>query len=260
MKESRAAGPAGKRWEMEMAHMASYVIADIHGEYDRFMELLDKIKLKETDKLYILGDVLDRGPHPIKTLLKLMEMPNAICIAGNHELMALECLEFLRKEITEKSIEELDEKMLDNLVTWQFNGSKTTIEEFRALDKELQQDVIDYIREFLIYEELTVGENSYLLVHAGIDHFSPEKDMEEYSLHDLVWKRADYEQKYFEDIYVVTGHTPTQKIGGNPKPGYIYRKNHHIAIDCGACFRGGRLAAICLDTEEEFYSSTNERI
>ena len=36
--------------------------------------------------------------------------------------------------------------------------------------------------------------------------------------------------------------------------GYIYRKNNHIAIDCGACFPGGRLAAICLDTGEEFYS------
>ena len=43
-------------------------------------------------------------------------MPNAICIVGNHELMALECLEFLMKEITDMSIEELDEEMLDQLV------------------------------------------------------------------------------------------------------------------------------------------------
>lgn len=34
-----------------------------------FMELLDKINLKDTDMLYILGDVLDRGPYPIKTLI-----------------------------------------------------------------------------------------------------------------------------------------------------------------------------------------------
>ena len=243
---------------MEVVCMATYVISDIHGEYYRFIELLDKIKLKETDILYILGDVLDRGPHPIKTLLKLMEMPNAICIVGNHELMALECLELLRKEITDTSIEELDEKMLENIVTWQYNGSKTTIDEFRKLDKDMQQDVIDYIKEFLIYEELTVGGNSYLLIHAGLGNFSPEKDIEEYSLHELVWKRADYEEKYFDDVYVVTGHTPTQKIKGNPKPGFIYRKNNHIAIDCGACFHGGRLAAICLDTGEEFYSSTND--
>ena len=113
--------------------MATYVISDIHGQYDMFMELLDKIKLKEKDTLYILGDVVDRGPHPIKTLMKLMEMPNVICMVGNHELMALECLEFLSKEITDMSIGELDEKILDNLVTWQYNGSKSTIDEFRKL-------------------------------------------------------------------------------------------------------------------------------
>ena len=93
--------------------MATYVISDIHGQYNMFIELLDKIDLKDTDTLYILGDVLDRGPHPIKTIRKLMEMPNAICLVGNHEFMAMKCLEFLMKEITDKSIEELDDEMLD---------------------------------------------------------------------------------------------------------------------------------------------------
>ena len=140
--------------------MATYVISDIHGEYDMFLDLLEKIELKEADTLYILGDVLDRGPHPVKVLLKLMEMPNVICLAGNHELMALECLTFLRKEITDMSIEELDEEMLDNLVTWQCNGGWTTIDEFRTLNRETQQDVIEYIREFLLYEELTINGRS----------------------------------------------------------------------------------------------------
>ena len=45
----------------------------------------------------------------------------------------------------------------------------------------------------------------------------------------------------------------------NPKPGYIYKKNHHIAIDCGSFIPGGRLAAICLDTGEEFYSEAKKR-
>ena len=159
--------------------MSTYVISDIHGQYDMFMELLDKIKLKETDTVYILGDVLDRGPHPIKTLRKLMEMPNAICMVGNHEFMALECLEFLMKEITDKSIEELDETMLDNLVTWQYNGSKTTIDEFRKLDTEGQMGVIDFIKELLIYEEVSVGDKDYLLVHAGLGNYSPQKDIED---------------------------------------------------------------------------------
>ena len=145
-----------------MVFIATYVISDIHGQYDMFMELIDKIDLKQTDTLYVLGDVLDRGPHPIKVLKKLMEMPNAICIVGNHELMALECLEFLMKEITDMSIEEFDEEMLDNLVTWQYNGSKSTIDEFSELGSDEKQDIIDFIKEFLIYEEVSVSDRDYL--------------------------------------------------------------------------------------------------
>ena len=235
--------------------MSTYVVSDIHGEYLAFMSLLDKIQLKETDTLYVLGDILDRGPHPIKTLRKIMEMPNAICILGNHELMAIECLQLLMKEITDVTIEEFDEEELENLVNWQYNGSKSTIDEFRELDRKTQQEVIEYIKDFLVYEEVTVGNKEYLLVHAGLGNYSPEKEVEDYSLHELVWMRADYEIQYFKNKFVVTGHTPTQMIIGNPNPGYIYRKNNHIAIDCGAHYPGGRLAAICLDTGQEYYES-----
>ena len=216
-----------------MIIIATYVISDIHGQYDMFMELLDKIKLKDSDTLYILGDVLDRGPHPIKTLKKLMKMPNVICLVGNHELMALECLNFLMKEIADTSIEELDEEMLDNLVTWQYNGSSSTIEEFEQLSAEDRQDMIDFIKEFMVYEEVSVKDKDYLLVHAGLGNYSPDKDMEDYSLHDLIWERPDYDVQYFPDKHVITGHTPTQTIENNPRPGYIFRRNNHIAIDCG---------------------------
>ena len=75
-------------------------------------------------------------------------------------------------------------------------------------------------------------------MHAGLDHFSETKHLEEYS----------------DDIIVVSGHTPTQNILGNSHPGYIFKANHHIAIDCGAGKINGRLAAICLDTGEEYYA------
>lgn len=238
--------------------MAAYVIADIHGQYDMFMELTEKIGLRDSDTLYILGDVVDRGPHPVKTLRKLMEMPNVVCLTGNHELMAVECLQFLMRDVEDITMDASDVEMLDNLLTWQYNGGQTTIDEFRALDRETRQAVYDFIREFLIYEELSAGGREYLLVHAGLGNFSPEKEMEDYSLRDLIWKRADYDTQYFEDVFVITGHTPTQLIKGNPEPGSVYRHKNHIAIDCGACFRGGRLAALCLDTDEVFYSSTNE--
>ena len=49
--------------------MATYVISDIHGEYWKFMELLDMIHFSDEDILYVLGDVVDRGKNPVKTLL-----------------------------------------------------------------------------------------------------------------------------------------------------------------------------------------------
>ena len=238
--------------------IAVYVISDIHGEYDMFMSLLKKIDLKEEDTLYVLGDVLDRGPHPIKTLLKLMEMPNVVCILGNHELMAIECLDFLLREITDENIEKLDTPMFSNLLTWARNGNDSTLKEFRALSPEMRLEVIDFIKEFQIYEELSVGGKEYLLVHGGLGNYSPDKDIEDYSIKELVWDRADYDTCYFEDVYVITGHTPTQLIAENPNPGYIYRANNHIAIDCGSYWPDGRMAAICLDTGEEFYAEREE--
>ena len=138
--------------------MATYVISDIHGEYERFMELLEEIELKDTDTLYVLGDVLDRGEHPIKVILKLMEMPNAFCIVGNHEVMALECLRFLCQEITDLAIEKVDAELLDNLVRWKYNGGDATIREFRALDPEMREEVLNFLEDFSLYEELAVGE------------------------------------------------------------------------------------------------------
>ena len=46
-----------------------YIIADIHGCYEEYLELMNKIELVAEDHLYILGDALDRGPEPMKVLL-----------------------------------------------------------------------------------------------------------------------------------------------------------------------------------------------
>lgn len=182
-----------------------------------------------------------------------MEMPNAVLIAGNHEVMALKCLDFLRQEITEKSVAQIDDEMIGDLLTWQYNGAQTTMSEFDTLDPELQEDVIDYLQDAVLYAEVEAGGRKYILVHAGLGNFSPKKQLSEYTIDELVWERPNYNRRYFRDCYVITGHTPTQYIGINPKPGYIFRHRNHIAIDCGACQKDGRLAAICLDTDEEFY-------
>ena len=238
--------------------MATYVTADIHGEFEKFKRLIERIDLKDEDTLYILGDIFDRGPHPLLTMTRVLEMPNVHCLIGNHELMALECMEFLLQEITDDSLLTLDDKIFGNLMTWYHNGAGTTIKEMQMFSPEGRRTILDSIKEFSVYEELSVGDKDFLLVHAGLGNYRPDKDMDEYSLKELVWDRADYDVQYFPDKYVITGHTPTQLIKENPKLGFIFRNNNHIAIDCGACFPGGRLAAICLDTDEEFYVESEE--
>ena len=48
--------------------MTINVTADLHGEYGRFVSLLNKLSLKKGDHLYILGDAVDRGADGIKIL------------------------------------------------------------------------------------------------------------------------------------------------------------------------------------------------
>ena len=111
----------------------------------------------------------------------------------------------------------------------------------------------DYLGEFSLYETLEINGNKYILIHGGLGNFSKDKKLEDYTIHEIVWTLTNYDEAYFDDIYVITGHTPTQFIEANDKPGFIYRKNNHIAIDCGACHPDGRLAAIRLDDGEEYY-------
>lgn len=233
-----------------------YCISDIHGEYDLFMAMLEKIHFSEQDTLYVIGDVLDRGPHPIKVLQEMMKHMNIVPIVGNHEVMGITCLRFLMKEITENNISEMDDIVVEELLNWQMNGSVSTIDELHKLSVDERREIMEYLMDFSVYEEVSVGDRDYILVHAGFANFSPERDLDDYGLDELVWERTDYDSKYYDDVFVISGHVITQNIKENPRPGYIYRKNNHIAIDCGACF-GGRLAAICLDTDEEFYVECN---
>ena len=229
-----------------------YVLSDVHGQADRYRAMLEKISFDSADTLYVLGDVLDRGPEPMKILLDMMSRPNVVPILGNHEFMAAYCLRFLLKEITDDTIAELDDVQWAALEEWFLNGGRSTLAAFHRLSPEARLEVWDYLGGFSLYEELSVGGRDYLLVHAGLENFSPDRPPGDYALHELIFGRPDYGRPYYLDKYVVTGHTPTQAIPYNPEPGRIFQRNNHIAIDCGCAF-GGSLGAICLDTGEEFY-------
>lgn len=234
----------------------TYVIGDIHGELEQLKILLEDMQLESDDELYVLGDVVDRGEYPIESLQLLMNLPNCICLAGNHECMALSNLRLLSNEITDDFLDNLSLEAIGKLEDWmRYNGGGTTLSGFMNLSLEERQEILEFMENFELYVELEVCNQKYLLVHGGLDHFSEGKRLEEYTLEDFVWARPDYCVSYYKDTIVVTGHTPTQLILGNDNPGYIYQKYNHIALDCGACFsEQGRLAGICLETGECFYS------
>ncbi len=230
-----------------------YVTSDIHGKYDKYISMLELIHFSDEDTLFVLGDIVDRGEEPIKVLKDMMERPNVYPLMGNHDFMALNVLKKLAVEITEQNYaEQVDASVIHMLMDWMQEGGATTIEKFRELDFQERTDILDYIEEFSLYEVVDVGENTFILVHAGLGNFQKGKKLSEYSPYELLMMRTDPDKKYFDDdtIYVVSGHTPTEHFTGKAE---IYKSSNNIHIDCGACFKGGRLACICLDTMEEFY-------
>lgn len=71
-----------------------YVVADLHGETDRWQRMLREISLSDTDTLYILGDVVDRGGiGGVDILLDIMSRPNVVMLLGNHEAMCLKAMD-----------------------------------------------------------------------------------------------------------------------------------------------------------------------
>lgn len=232
-----------------------YIVSDIHGCYHSYQMLLEKIQFSEEDELYVLGDVVDRGPEPIKVLQDMMKRPNVIFILGNHDFIMYTLMKSLSVEITEENYDNhLTSDVLSIYSLWiQEDGGQVTAEQFRKLSSSEKKDMLDYIAEASLYEVIKNDGKEYRLVHAGLGNFAPDKDLHEYELYDFLMERTDYSKRYYpdENIFLVTGHTPTIYISDWEKT-EVYQKNGHIAMDC-ACFAGGKLAAFCIETEEVIY-------
>ena len=56
----------------------TYAVSDIHGCYDKYRELLRVIRFCPEDTLYVLGDVIDRGPDGFKILLDMAQRRSVV--------------------------------------------------------------------------------------------------------------------------------------------------------------------------------------
>ena len=77
-----------------------YVISDIHGCYDKYLAMLEKLNFGDDDMLYFLGDAVDRGPDGIKILLDMMGRKNVVPFLGNHEDMFYRVIRSIGRELT----------------------------------------------------------------------------------------------------------------------------------------------------------------
>ena len=74
-----------------------YAMSDLHGCYDKYTKMLEKINFSDNDTLYILGDIVDRGPDGIKIWQDIIKRKNVTALRGNHDFLAYHLLKILSK-------------------------------------------------------------------------------------------------------------------------------------------------------------------
>lgn len=233
-----------------------YVISDLHGCYQEFMQLLDQIQFSENDILYVIGDVIDRGPDPVKILQYMMMRSNVIPIIGNHEYIAMRVLPGLFQEVKQEDLEQvLTAEFIQNTQLWFEDGGRITAEQIRKLPLEEQEDLIEFIRDFSVFEELEINGTHYILIHSLPKGYQNHPD-QDFVLEEMLFSRPDFHGKWDGDTTYIVGHTPTFKIGEEYR-GKIFRNGRFIDIDCG-CVTGNALGILCLETGEEYYLNPSE--
>jgi len=125
--------------------MALYLIGDVQGCDSALQRLLDKISFSASrDTLYLLGDLVNRGPDSAGVLRRLMAYGAAAqCLLGNHDLHLLAIAQGVRQP-----------------------GRKDTLQGILAAPD--RQAMLDWLRRQHMAILKQVGGHEVLMVHAGV--------------------------------------------------------------------------------------------
>ena len=224
-----------------------YVISDIHGEYELFVKLLEKINFSDSDVMYVCGDIIDKGRDTVKLARLIFSMPNVRVIMGNHEDAFMKHYEFLMKTADGNFA-----GVLDNL--------KQCITDGGGDGDLLDWDIIDAIEELPYYIE----EDDFICVHAG---FTPDPDGKIPAL-DTVSAEELMNNRLFKNPDVLPkgkcvffGHTATSAVCGKDTILAYKRKNSpygdirdYVKVHLDTCtFVSGILGCFCIDTCKAYY-------
>ncbi len=238
--------------------MSIYVSSDLHGDLIRFKSLLKLINFQvDKDILYILGDVLDRGPNGIELLSYIREYSgdnNSVIqiIKGNHELF------------TEMYIEGKLTK--DNWIKW---GGKQTAIQVDKLTRDERFDLLVYLKRLQHYVVIERDDGKdWVLSHSGIHLDFLIEDANGIDVVQSIEKaiaNSEFEYLVTNDLihaprsvldrlnhYLIIGHIPVIFIDGSNQ---IIKRKQYMCIDTGAGHRniGGKMSIYRLDDGKEFY-------
>jgi len=206
-------------------HGHDYVVGDVHGDYERLTGLLSVIKFDVTiDRLFSVGDLIDRGPDSVKCL-ELLNEPWFFAVLGNHEDMLINAAKDPAEDM---------ELWVQNGGEWGLELDPTALAHYAAVLTKLPLVI-------------TVGEgiNRFNVFHAEFFGDDLALDRPGYSNHvreQLLWGRMLIRDPNKKDLHKglsksFCGHTPVK----SPK-----QIGSHVFIDtgCGYPNRTGILTIV----------------
>ena len=209
-----------------------FAITDIHGCYKTFRQLLDKIDFTKNDQLFILGDLINRGPYSDKVIdhiKKLIKNDFQIFpLRGNHEQLVL-------------ATHRTSPKHLQNYL------KKQNSYQLLNLDGFLKNKYFNFLKILPYYYKL---DNCYL-VHAGFNFEGPEPFKDSRS---MLWIRNfKADEKILDGKFIVHGHDPKSMEEINRA---LHFNNPILPLD-NSCTQPdrigfGNLLCLNLDTKELF--------
>ena len=208
-------------------------ISDIHGNLPVFKKLLRKIAFDpEKDALFLVGDLLEKGPYNLETLYYIMELsrhPHVHPMIGNCEVVCRNVLYDTRLEFLQNILLNRPNSILHEMA--QRVGQRIDKEtDMAALSRELRKV---FLRELTFIDRLphVIETERFIFAHAGIrDEKTYGRDMRDIMVQDLFMKEAGSFHKY-----IVVGHLPVSEYRKdiccfNP---IIDTRRHIISIDGG---------------------------
>ena len=178
-----------------------WAISDLHGQLSIWRQV-EKILRPGEDDIIVLGDCVDRGPHPFETLKAVYESPlKPTLLLGNHEDIFSGAMIYIQEHngtIPEENIAQLLRKHgTDKTVA---EWAKLTDKDYSWIEKILELPIkAEYFNEKLGIK--------FLMTHSG---YIP-KDLNNYEeCNKAIWDREhifNLHDTVPENTIIVHGHT-----------------------------------------------------